>query len=174
MAKLKVFQASFGFHDSVVATTSRPKALEAWGVRQDLFAEGMAREADDPDAIKAALAQPGAPLLRPIGDKGAFKAEAGAPKLPKGETAKRPAPDRARLTTAEKALSALAEEEKTLARDFAERRKALVAEEMAAREDWQAREAQARDALEKARAAYVRAGGRLSAKAAIRSARASG
>ena len=161
MARLKVFQATLGFHDSVVATTSRPKALEAWGVRQDLFAEGMAREAEDPAVVKAALAQPGVPLLRPIGDKGAFKAEAGAPRLPKGEKAKRPAPDRSKLMAAEKAVAALAEEEKELAREFAERRKALVAEEMAAREGWVEREAEARDALRNAKEAFRRAGGKL-------------
>jgi hypothetical protein len=161
MAKLKVFQATFGFHDSVVAVSSRPKALEAWGVRQDLFAEGMAKEADDPKAVAAALAQPGVPLLRPIGDKTDFKAEAGAPRLPKGEKAKRPAPDRAKLTAAEKAVAALAEAEKALARDFAERRRALAAEEMAAREDWVSREADARDDLKKAKEAFRKAGGRL-------------
>jgi hypothetical protein len=80
MAKLKVFQATLGFHGSVVATTSRHRTLEAWGVRQDLFAEGMASEAEDTAAIKAALAQPGVPLLRAIGDTGDFKAEAGSPK----------------------------------------------------------------------------------------------
>ena len=74
MARLKVFQARLGFHDSVVATTSRPKALAAWGVRQDLFAEGMAGETDDPEAVAAAVAQPETPLLRPVGGKGRFVA----------------------------------------------------------------------------------------------------
>lgn len=160
MAKLKVFQATMGFHESVVATTSRPKALEAWGVRQDLFAEGMATETDEPKAVEAALKQPGVPLLRPIGDKGAFKADAAPPKLPKGAKPKKAPPDRSKLDAAEKAVKALAEEEKALARDFAERRRALVAEEMAAREDWVEREAEAKEALAEAKAAYRKAGGR--------------
>lgn len=159
MARLKVFQARMGFHDSVVATTSRPKALAAWGVRQDLFAEGMARESDDPKAIAAALKHPEVPLLRPVGDKGAFKAEAAPPRLPKGEKPRKQPPDRSKLDAAEQALKALAEEEKALARDFAERRRALVAEEMAARDDWEAREAAANEALAEAKAAYRKAGG---------------
>jgi hypothetical protein len=161
MAKLKVFQATMGFHESVVATTSRPKALEAWGVRQDLFAEGMAKETDDPKAVEAALKQPGVPLLRPVGDKGAFRADAGAPRLPKGEKPKKAPPDRSKLDAAEKALAGLAQEEKALAREFAERRRALVAEEMAAREDWEEREAEARKAVKEAKAAFRKAGGKL-------------
>lgn len=161
MARLKVFQATLGFHDSVVAATSRPKALAAWGVRQDLFAEGMAKAAEDPKAIAAALKQPGVPLLRPVGGKGAFEADAAPPRLPKGEKPKPAPPDRSKLDAAEKALKALAEEEKAVAGDFAKRRRALVAEEMAAREDWAARQAAARQTLEAAKAAYRRAGGRL-------------
>jgi hypothetical protein len=156
MARLKVFQATLGFHDSVVAVSSRPKALEAWGVRQDLFAEGLAREADDPQAIKAARAQPGTPLLRPIGAGGGFKAEpAGAPHLPKPK----PAPDRSRLAAAERAVAALAEEETGLTRDFAANRRALETAAAAARDDLAARQKRARQALMRARAAYRKAGG---------------
>ena len=56
-AKLKVFVTSDGLTDYVVATTSRPKALAAWGVHQDLFASGAAREVDDPALVKAAPAR---------------------------------------------------------------------------------------------------------------------
>lgn len=35
--KLKVFTWSDGFHAHTVAVSSRPKALAAWGVSQDIF-----------------------------------------------------------------------------------------------------------------------------------------
>ena len=63
-ARLKVFITGNGFTDYVVAASSRPKALAAWGVSQDLFKEGAARETDDPALVKAALAQPGEVLER--------------------------------------------------------------------------------------------------------------
>ena len=64
-AKLKVFVTSDGLADYVVAASSRPKALAAWEARQDLFASGAAHETDDPELMKAALAQPGEVLRRP-------------------------------------------------------------------------------------------------------------
>ena len=64
-ARLKTFITSDGLTDFVVAATSRPKALEAWGVHQDLFKDGRAREVDDPDLVKAAAAQPGEVIERP-------------------------------------------------------------------------------------------------------------
>ena len=58
-APLKVFEWSDGVHTYTVAVSSRAKALAAWGVRQDLFASGTAREhAESPDA-EAARAHPG-------------------------------------------------------------------------------------------------------------------
>ena len=62
---LKVFVTSDGLTDFVVAVTSRPKALQAWGVKQDLFKEGRAQEATDPAVVTAALAKPGEVLRRP-------------------------------------------------------------------------------------------------------------
>ena len=44
-ARLKVFVTSDGLTDFVVATTSKPKALAAWGSHQDLFKTGLAHEA---------------------------------------------------------------------------------------------------------------------------------
>ncbi|WP_374655175.1 hypothetical protein [Phenylobacterium sp.] len=63
--RLKVFVTSDGFTDYVVATSSRAKALAAWGARQDLFATGGAYETDDRTLIEAASAQPGEVLRRP-------------------------------------------------------------------------------------------------------------
>ncbi len=60
--RLKVFQAQFGFYDSVVAAPSQVAALRAWGAHQNLFSDGGARVATDEQAIEAALAQPEVPL----------------------------------------------------------------------------------------------------------------
>jgi hypothetical protein len=68
--RLKVFATSDGLTDYVVAVSSKAKALAAWGVRQDLFKEGAAREVDDPALVKAALAQPGEVLRKPAGTRG--------------------------------------------------------------------------------------------------------
>jgi hypothetical protein len=79
-ARLKVFVTSDGLTDYVVATSSRPKALAAWGVHQDLFKQGAARETDDPALVKAALAQPDEVLERPAGSAARLKAIKAAPK----------------------------------------------------------------------------------------------
>jgi hypothetical protein len=77
-ARLKVFVTSDGLTDYVVATTSRAKALAAWGVRQDLFKEGRAEETADPALVNAALAKPDEVLTRSKGAK-ALAAFKGAP-----------------------------------------------------------------------------------------------
>ena len=56
--RLKVFEWSDGFHRFTVATSSRPKALEAWGIQQDIFASGLAREAPEAEDGEAARARP--------------------------------------------------------------------------------------------------------------------
>jgi hypothetical protein len=63
-AKLKVFCTSNGLTQSAVAVSSKAKALEAWGTRQDLFKEGLASETQDPDLTEAALANPGQVVTR--------------------------------------------------------------------------------------------------------------
>jgi len=69
-ARLKVFVTSDGLTDYVVATTSKPKALAAWGSHQDLFKTGLARETHDPALVKVATAQPGEVLRRAAGTRG--------------------------------------------------------------------------------------------------------
>ncbi len=64
MAKLKVFTWSDGFHAYAVATTSRAKALAAWGVARDLFKDGEARELTGGGDHDAALARPGDTIRR--------------------------------------------------------------------------------------------------------------
>jgi hypothetical protein len=82
-ARLKVFVTSDGLTDYVVATTSKTKALEAWGSHQDLFKTGLAHETDDADLVKAASAQPGEVLRRPAGTRGELAKLKPAKKPPK-------------------------------------------------------------------------------------------
>ncbi len=67
--RLKVFVTSDGLTDYVVAASSKPKALAAWGSHQDLFKTGLAHETDDPALVTAATAQPGEVLRRAAGGR---------------------------------------------------------------------------------------------------------
>lgn len=88
-ARLKTFVTSDGMTDYVVATSSRAKALAAWGVRQDLFKEGRAYETNDPALIRAAAAQPGEVLRKPAGMRGNLeKLKVARPARPAGPTKK--------------------------------------------------------------------------------------
>ena len=105
MPRLKVFCATSGFHDSIVAAPSRPAALKAWGARTDLFSMGVAKQVTDPKIVKKALARPGQVIrLNRSGGE-----EAPAPKKKLRATAKRPS--REKLTAAEKKLAALDEKQ---------------------------------------------------------------
>jgi hypothetical protein len=81
MAKLKTFITEQGFFELAVAAPSRAAALRAWGMKHDLFAQGLARQTGDKSAIAAALAQPGVVLRRPLGSKGAFGTESVLPNV---------------------------------------------------------------------------------------------
>lgn len=88
-AKLKVFITSDGLTDYVVAATSRPKALAAWGSHQDLFKTGLAHETDDVALGEAARAQPGEVLRRPAGSRATLaklKVAKPKPRTPAGPT----------------------------------------------------------------------------------------
>lgn len=177
-ARLKVYQASFGFRDSVVAAPNQKAALQAWGARQNLFAEGLARVVDDPEASKAALAHPGVPLSRPVGSAGAFALESNElPKVPsapgsqtKGSApapskAARAAPpkpvaDRTPLDAAEAALRQIEDRRRAVEDDFHARLQKLEQARAAALGDVEARAAAAREKVESARRAYRDAGGR--------------
>lgn len=56
---LKVFRTSAGFEDAYIAASSQKAALEAWGAKPNLFAQGAAEQITDPDLVKTALAHPG-------------------------------------------------------------------------------------------------------------------
>jgi hypothetical protein len=169
---LKVFQAHLGFFDTVVAAPSKKAALEAWGSRQDLFHTGLASVAEDRDAIRSALAQPGLVLKRAAGSKDPFVAEPGLPKVklgpkkaapakptpPQREPARKPEPpDRSELDAAEKAIAVLKEQMKSSEAEFAKRKKELVAEEQEARSKLRARGREVEQRLAVAKQAYARA-----------------
>lgn len=114
--RLKVFVTSDGLTDYIVATTSKVKALEAWGSHQDLFKTGLAHETDDPELAKAAAAQPGEVLRRPAGTRGELAKL--KPAKPKKAAAKSPS---------KAALKKVADLEKRLASAEAAHAKALQA-----------------------------------------------
>lgn len=172
--RLKVYQAQFGFHDSVVAAPNQTAALAAWGTRQNLFAEGQARVAVDEAAVKAALAHPLAPLRRPVGSSDPYEVDpANLPKVPaapkrvaakaapeaKTARVRAPPPDRSELDAAEAVLAKL---EKARGREEAallRRREALEADEAEAKRRYLEAREKAEAAVKSARAAYVRGGG---------------
>ncbi|MDP1865480.1 MAG: cell envelope biogenesis protein TolA [Bradyrhizobium sp.] len=86
--KLKTYQTSIGFFDMAIAAPSMKAALQAWGSKSNLFHQGFANEAGDPDVIAATLAKPGVILRRPVGSDGAFRENAGLPSDPSGEKVK--------------------------------------------------------------------------------------
>ena len=156
--RLKVYRAAFGFHESVVAAPNQKAALEAWGVRQNLFAEGEASVTTDEATVTAALAQPGVPLSRPVGGEGHFGL------VKKSERrATRPKPDRRALDAAERELADLEKAQSEARAAFEEKVAALKAEAKAVQADLGKRLAEARRAVASARRAYVKAGGRPAA-----------
>ena len=109
--KLKVFCYSDGFHSWTVAAPSRARALEAWGVKRDLFRDGSAREIQIGPDREAALAAPGELIERGLAvDIGEVERKT-APKA--GPKAKKPkasdAKARARVEALEAELAALDE-----------------------------------------------------------------
>ncbi len=172
--KLKVFQAQFGFYDTVVAAPSQAAALQAWGTHQNLFASGDATITTDEAAVVAATAHPQTPLRRAIGSSDPFVLEpTGLPKVPeapktaavkpaaksKPSAQAKPPADRSKLDAAETALHALDERRKGEEADFRQERDALEAREAAAQSAYvEARKAAAHK-VKAARTAYRKAGG---------------
>jgi hypothetical protein len=111
MARLKTYTAEIdGLHEWIVAAPNQQAALDAFGVNQNLFAQGAAGVTTDVVAVKAAEAQPGVPLRRAKGSKDAFEAAGGGSGWTlalEASTAKAPkmkAPSRRALDEAEAAL----------------------------------------------------------------------
>src|SRR6185312_13133876 len=59
---LKVYTTRIGIHDWAVAVPSQKAALQAWDVRENLFATGAAKVVDDPVVIEQAMKTPGVPV----------------------------------------------------------------------------------------------------------------
>lgn len=162
-ARLKVFATSNGLTESLIAVSSKAKALEAWGVHQDLFKEGLARETDDPAAVELALARPGEVVTRSALDPGALQAALAAlPKAKKdkaksGKAEKKRGPSKEALERIAKLEGKLADHDRRqqdALEDIARRRAALDDEERqlrgayaAKRRDLEQRLSAARDAL---------------------------
>jgi hypothetical protein len=173
--KLKVFQAQFGFYDTVVAAPSQAAALRAWGVNQNLFASGEAKLTTDEAAITAATAHPETPLRRAVGSSDPFALEPtslpdvpDAPKKkavakpaakPKPSALARPPADRSKLDAAEKALGELDERRKREEADFRREAEDLETRRAAAQSDYVEARKAATSTVVDARTAYRKAGG---------------
>lgn len=106
--KLKVFCYSDGFHSWTVAAPSRARALQAWGVKRDLFKDGSAREIDLGPDREAALAAPGELIERGLSVDIGKVEKTRAPKArAKPERPKSDARARARVEALEAELEAL-------------------------------------------------------------------
>jgi hypothetical protein len=103
---LKTFCYSDGFHAWTVAASSRAKALEAFGVKRDLFKDGSAKEIDSGPDREAALEAPGELIERGLSVDVGKVARTSAPK-PKKNAASDKA--RARVAALESELATLDE-----------------------------------------------------------------
>ena len=172
--KLKVFQAQFGFFDTVVAAPSQAAALRAWGVNQNLFASGEAKVTTDEAAMAAATAHPETPLRRAAGSTEPFALEpTSLPKVPaapkmaavkpaaKAKPSKpvRPPADRSKLDAAEAALGRLDETRKRKEADFRRDAEELEARRMAAQAAYVEARKSATAKVAEARMTYRNAGG---------------
>ena len=79
--KLKTFVTNLGFFELAIAAPSMKAALEVWGMRDNSFKQGFARETDDAKIVAATMAKPGIVLKRAVGTKGAFTENAELPTL---------------------------------------------------------------------------------------------
>ena len=172
--RLKVFQAQFGFYDTVVAAPSQAAALRAWGVNQNLFASGEAKVMKDEAAITAATAHPETPLRRAVGSSDPFALEptslphvpAAAKKAATKPAAKakalapaRPPANRSKLDAAEKALGELDERRKREEAHFRREAEDLETRRAAAQSAYVEARKAATSKVVDARTAYRKAGG---------------
>jgi hypothetical protein len=121
--RLKVYCTPIGFHDAYVAAPSQKAALEAWGAKTNLFAQGAAQLVSDRKPTKVPLDRPGEVIKVLRGsdaeqlaalDRSPSPGKAGA-KTRAEPTAKpgikpkrhRSKPGRSKLTRAEEALGKL-------------------------------------------------------------------
>jgi len=179
--KLKVFQAQFGFFDTVLAAPSQAAALRAWGTHRNLFATGHAKLATDETAIAAALEDPGTLLRRAVGSNDPFSVEpTSLPKVPdlaaampepesppkakpqpkpKPKPVRKPSPDRSQLNVAETALQELDDQHVREEADLRRQQEELDAKRAAAQQRYIEARKRATAEVTAAREAYRKAGG---------------
>lgn len=163
--KPKVYWAEIdGLNEWIVAAPNKDEALAAFGVNQDLFAQGAAGEEADPDKAEAARAEPGTPLRRPKGSKAAFAPADGgtdwSAAIPKGakSTAKKK-PDRKALDRAETRLKEVDEEHRQALAEIAEDRARLDEREEREIRRYRTAKAEAEAGRDEAKQAFESAGG---------------
>lgn len=172
--RLKVFQAQFGFYDTVVAAPSQAAALRAWGTHQNLFSSGEAKITTDEAAVAAAIAHPEIPLRRAVGSSDAFALEpTSLPKVPDvpkrapvkpglkatPSSATRRSADRSKLDAAEMSLKALDERRKTEEAEFRREEDELEARKVVAQNRYVEARKSATAKVVAARTEYRKAGG---------------
>ena len=163
--KPKVYGAEIdGLNEWIVAAPNRPAALEAFGVNQDLFAQGMAWEEADAGKIEAALAAPGQPLRRAKGSKAPFAPAGGATDWsaaePKGARRKPDKPDRRALDRAEAEVKRIEQRHQEIVQEIAAERRRLDEREAGEAKDFENDVAKAKASVTEAEDHYRHAGGR--------------
>lgn len=145
--RLKVFEWSDGFHRFTVAASSRPKALAAWGIQQDIFASGLAREAVKTEDEAAARARPGMVIERGLAvDVGRIDSRQARRPAPAGPS---PAQTR-RIEALADALQALETSHARTCARFEEEGRRIVAEREAAEQSFRKKKAELVQKLEAA------------------------
>jgi hypothetical protein len=168
--RLKVFMTQIGFHNWLVAAPSQKAALEAWDVRENLFAIGAASLVTDEDCIALAMKTPGVPV--PVDAAHAFAKATKVLRLdehrarktlpvarPAAPARKKPAPrkkkaDRARLDRAEQALTEFKKRALRERAAIVRAQKALDLKAETVEEELEAERERLEEAVEEAREKY--------------------
>ena len=179
--QLKVFSTPAGFFNAVVAAPSQKAALEAWGLRENVFANGAATVVTDPELIARALETPGEIVRVPVGSDAAILAGVKRPPKapPEQQTAAKakvapatpsprsvqapppppPPPDRIGLTAAEEALAAAEARKEEVLDQLDEELRTLEAERRRSEAALEGKVQEARSAHEAAQKRYRASGG---------------
>lgn len=145
----RVFTWSDGLHAYTVATSSKVKALAAWGVTRDLFKDGEAQEILEGADVEAAIARPGEVIRSQL----AVSAPEERVKTSKTGRPARPAPVKpskaqvARANALKREIAGLEREGEALETEVAARRARLEREADERREALRARRAEAEQEL---------------------------
>jgi len=149
-ARLKVFCWSDGLHAYTVATSSRAKALAAWGFNRDLFKDGEAREIKDGADHDRALASPGVTVKRGLGASAA-EVQSLKPPKPRRVPPRPSKADMARVAHLEAEIAALAEDRRAKAAALDREQRALAEKQARLSLAFEARRAALDEKLQAAR-----------------------